>query len=162
MDFKDKRWRKETNFQDRCVAARQEVHLCGRAARICWDTRSSLSKRGESAEMVEGRGVNKAAGLIPELAAQCVTASWTPGRAAARTRTAGRKDMDCSVCSPDIVHIWYGTLAPNSLLTPLPFTLYYFMLIEKYYIQHHLSLLPRPPTPPSPTHTPDLNACVYV
>lgn len=30
-------------------------------------------------------------------------------------RTAGQKDMGCSVCSPDIVHIWYGTLAPNSL-----------------------------------------------
>lgn len=105
----------------------------------------SLSERGESAEMVEGRGVNKAARLIRELAAQCVTASWTPERAVARARTAGQKDTDCSVCSPDIVHIWYGTLAPNSLLTLLPFTLYYFMLIEKYYIQHHLSLLPRPP-----------------
>lgn len=71
------------------------------------------------------------------------------------THTAGEKDTDCSVCSPDIVHIWYGTLAPNSLHTPLPFTLYYFMLIEKYYIQHHLSLLPQHPTT-------DLNACVYL
>lgn len=71
------------------------------------------------------------------------------------THTAGEKDTDCSVCSPDIVHIWYGTLAPNSLRTRLPFTLYYFMLIEKYYIQHHLSLLPRHPTT-------DLNACVYL
>lgn len=64
-----------------------------------------LSERGKGAEMVEGRGVNKAARLIRAVAAQCVTASWTPGRAVARTRTAGQKDTDCSVCSPDIVHI---------------------------------------------------------
>lgn len=132
-----------------------------RGARVCESSSGlltytfSLSERGKSAKMVEGRGVNKEARLIRELAAQCVPASWTPERAVPRTRTAGQKDMACSVCSPDIVHIWYGTLAPNSLLTPLPFTLYYFMLIEKYYIQHHLSLLPRAPSP-------DLNACVYV
>lgn len=106
----------------------------------------------------EGRGVNQAMGIIHTLAAQCVTAFSPREREEpthTQTHTAGEKDTDCSVCSPDIVHIWYGTLAPNSLHTPLPFTLYYFMLIEKYYIQHHLSLLPRHPTT-------DLNACVYL
>lgn len=126
-------------------------------AQVCFRYTSSSSesvKKTEWGKRGEGRGVNKTVGII-----QCgVLPASSPLKEQdghTHTHTAGEKDTDCSVCSPDIVHIWYGTLAPNSLHTPLPFTLYYFMLIEKYYIQHHLSLLPRHPTT-------DLNACVYL
>lgn len=84
------------------VALQQEV--CESSSGLLKYT-LSLSEGDASAEMVEGRGVNKAARLIRELAARCVTASWTPERAVECTRTAGQKDTDCSVCSPDIVHI---------------------------------------------------------
>lgn len=133
--FKDKRFFKRDKLQ---VPPWQKIFGVALQQEVCESSSGllkymlSLSEGDKSVEMVEGRGVNKAARLIWELAARCVTASWTPERAVTCTRTAGQKDTDCSVCSPDIVHIWYGTLAPNSLLTPLPFTLYYFMLMEKY------------------------------
>lgn len=108
---KDKRLEKRPSSSSSALSDHVRPWSTTRAVLVCESSSGllryafSLCEGDESMEMVEGRGVNKAARLIPELAAQCVTASWTPERAVARTRTAGQKDMDCSVCSPDIVHI---------------------------------------------------------
>lgn len=54
------------------VAGKQEV--CGEELRLVGIYTFSSSESAEKREMGEGRGVNKALGIIRELAAQCVTA----------------------------------------------------------------------------------------